>query len=165
MRIQHYNPDMSYLIDGHNLIPKIPGLSLEAIDDEEQLVALLQEFCRIARKRVDVYFDHAPAGQPRTRKYGAVQAYFVQQGTPADQAIEARLLRLGKQARNWTVVSSDRRVQTAGKAAHARVISSEAFADLLIQTRQPKTPGKADEPELSAGEIDEWLRLFGGKTK
>ncbi|MBP1702274.1 MAG: hypothetical protein H6Q38_1381, partial [Chloroflexi bacterium] len=41
---------MPYIVDGHNLIPKIPGLSLRAIDDEMQLIELLQEFCRVQRK-------------------------------------------------------------------------------------------------------------------
>ena len=37
---------MPYLIDGHNLIPKVRGLSLQSMDDEMELVELLQEFCR-----------------------------------------------------------------------------------------------------------------------
>ena len=36
---------MPYLIDGHNLIPKL-GLRLESLDDEMELIAILQEFCR-----------------------------------------------------------------------------------------------------------------------
>ena len=158
---------MSYLIDGHNLIPKIPGLSLQAMDDEEQLISLLQEFCRATRKSVEVYFDNAPPGNARSRKYGAVHAHFVRQGTPADLAIEARLVHLGKQARNWTVVSSDRRVQAAAKAAHARVVSAETFADLIAQARQGETPDKQNGPTqgITESEIEEWLRLFGGKSK
>lgn len=154
---------MSYLIDGHNLIPKIQGLSLQAMDDEERLISLLQEFCRAARKPVEVYFDNAPAGHARSRKYGAVFAHFVRQGTPADQAIEGRLIRLGKQARNWTVVSSDRRVQAAAKAAHARVLSAEAFASLMEQVRRNKPSEQSEEPGLSHAEVEEWLDLFGGK--
>ena len=42
---------MPYLIDGHNLIPKVAGLSLKAVDDEMQLIELLQEFCRIGASR------------------------------------------------------------------------------------------------------------------
>ena len=35
---------MSYLIDGHNLIPKIPGLTLRQMDDENELIEILQRF-------------------------------------------------------------------------------------------------------------------------
>ena len=50
---------MPYLIDGHNLIPKIPGLSLEMLDDEDRLIELLQEFARVRRQRIEVFFDQA----------------------------------------------------------------------------------------------------------
>ncbi len=157
--IQQYNPVMSYLIDGHNLIPKIQGLSLQAMDDEERLISMLQEFCRATRKSVDVYFDNAPAGQAGQRNFGMVHAHFVRQGSTADQAIETRLSRLGKQARNWTVVSSDRRVQAAARAAHAKVVSADAFSSLMLQSRQVRS-STGDEPDLSEGEIEEWLRIF-----
>lgn len=152
---------MSYLIDGHNLIPKVQGLSLQNLDDEERLISLLQEFCRATRKTVEVYFDNAPAGQARSQKYGLVQAHFIRQGSSADQAIESRLTRLGKQARNWTVISSDRRVQTAAKAVHAKVITSEAFANLLNETRFRQHPEHELEPGLSDAEVEDWLNFFG----
>ena len=41
---------MGYLIDGHNLIPKIPGMSLRMEDDEQELIQLLQDFSRYKRK-------------------------------------------------------------------------------------------------------------------
>ncbi len=52
---------MPYLIDGHNLIPKL-GLRLDSPDDEMELAAILQEFARLNRREVEVYFDGAPAG-------------------------------------------------------------------------------------------------------
>jgi hypothetical protein len=158
---------MPYLIDGHNLIPKIPGLSLQEADDEMRLVDLLQDFCRRERKQVEVYFDNAPAGQMRARSYGQVVAHFVRAGVTADAAIRARLQRLGNAARNWTVVSSDRQVQAAARAARAAYISAEAFTALLLRTQResPAEPGKPDAPTLSAGEVDEWLDLFGSGKK
>jgi uncharacterized protein len=154
---------MPYLIDGHNLIPKIAGLSLKAIDDEMQLVELLQEFCRWKRKEVEVYFDNAPPGGVRARNFGLVIARFVRQGTTADDAIHARLGRLGRAARNWTVVSSDQAVQASARAVRARFISSEAFAELLMQTLQQteQDNGEHVEDTLNPDEVDDWLALFG----
>ena len=51
------------VIDGHNLVPKIPGLSLHEVDDEERLLALLQAYARAKRKKIEVFFDGAPPGQ------------------------------------------------------------------------------------------------------
>lgn len=153
---------MPYLIDGHNLIPKIPGLHLADMDDEMRLVELLQEFCRVTRKQVEVFFDNAPPGQARARVFGNVTARFIRSGQTADRAIQEKLKRLGGEARNWSVVSSDGQVQAAGRAAKAVVIPSEAFAQQLIERLQ-RGEGKPDSPEqgLSAEEVDEWLKLFG----
>ena len=73
---------MPYIIDGHNLIPKIPGLSLQEMDDEQHLLEMLQEFCRRQRKQVEVFFDNAPPGGVRARNLGLVTARFVRQGRP-----------------------------------------------------------------------------------
>ena len=154
---------MSYLIDGHNLIPKIAGLSLDMLDDEMQLIELLQEFCRRRRKSVEVFFDNAPPGQPRARIFGSVKARFIQQGQTADQAIFRRLEQLGRSARNFTVVSSDRQVKAAGRAWGAHWITSEKFAHLLRETLQTSTEennARADQ-ELRPDEIEDWLEIFG----
>ena len=160
---------MPYLIDGHNLIPKLPGLSLSAIDDETELITLLQEFCRITRKQVEVYFDNAPAGHAGRRVYGVVAAHFIPQGRTVDDAICARLSRLGRGARNWIVVSSDQRVQTCARAAHAQAIPAEAFARQLRDAGQVPQ-GKPQPPEAPLGpeEVDAWLEIFSrrpGKLK
>jgi predicted RNA-binding protein with PIN domain len=150
-----------YLIDGHNLIPKL-GLRLDSIDDEMELIAILQEFCRIERRQVEVYFDGAPTPQAGTRKLGAVSAHFVRLGATADSAIRSRLKKLGRSAKNWIVVSSDRQVQAEARAAHAEVLSSESFAKVLEQARN-SAPKSTDEHKLSQKELDDWLKLFGGK--
>jgi hypothetical protein len=153
---------MPYIIDGHNLIPRIPGLDLASIDDEVQLIELVQEFCRLRRKQAEIYFDNAPPGQPKARHYGQVLARFVRAGQTADDAIRLRLHRLGAEARNWTVVSSDQQVQLAVRAARAQSVSSEVFARLLIDTlRQGEsTPGQESKGSLGDGEVQEWLDLF-----
>lgn len=155
---------MPYLVDGHNLIPKL-GLRLDSPDDEMELVAILQEFYKRDRKPIEVYFDGAPPAQAGTRKLGTVTAHFVRLGSTADNAIRNRLKSLGKSARNWTVVSSDRQVQAEAHAMRAETISSDSFAATLQDARQsaPKVKG---ERKLSESEIDEWMRLFQkGKPK
>ncbi len=41
---------MPTIIDGHNLIPKVRGLSLQRLDDELELIQKLQTYCRVRRK-------------------------------------------------------------------------------------------------------------------
>jgi len=154
---------MPYLIDGHNLIPKIPGINLGDIDDEIQLITTLQDFCRRHGKNVEVYFDNAPTGQARTRKYGRVTAHFIRQGRTADSAIRARLKKLGLSARNWIVVTSDREIIAASREAHARVIDSDEFARLSLSSDNPDKISPESDPELSLSPdaVESWLQFFG----
>ena len=150
---------MPYLIDGHNLIPKM-GLRLDSPNDEMELIAILQEYCRVERKKhVEVYFDGAPASHAGTRKHGAVTAHFVPLTTTADNAIRNRLKKLGKAAKNWVVVSSDHRVQLEARAVQAEVISSEIFAITLREARN-SAPKPTENRKLTSQEVDNWLKLF-----
>ena len=155
---------MPFLIDGHNLIPKL-GISLRNVDDEMQLVAHLQAFCRAERKSVEVYFDGAPTGQVGTRRLGLVTAHFVRLGSTADAAIRARLKSLGRAARNWTVVTSDRAVQAEARAVGAVVISSDEFARQVNASTRAAGKGTAGETGMSDAEVEEWLRLFREKER
>ena len=152
-----------YLIDGHNLIGKLPGIMLSEIDDEQHLITLLQVYARVRRRAVEVYFDGAPPGQARTRSYGMIKAHFVIQGTTADEAIRMRLDRMGRAARNAIVVTSDRQVMAEARKHQAGVVTSEAFGRELLAAQQapaPTGPAAGEEPPLSPDEVDEWLRMF-----
>lgn len=154
---------MPYLIDGHNLIPKLPGLDLRQMDDEQALLERLQEFCRRQRKPVEVFFDNAPPGSKGKQRFGALLiAHFVRRGTTADTAIRLHLDRLSRAARNWTVVSSDLAVQGEARAHQARVMSSEDFAQLLqnMSGQDPDGTQKSAQEVPSAEEVEEWLQIF-----
>ena len=155
---------MPYLIDGHNLIPKL-GLRLDSMDDEMELISILQQFYKQGNKQIEVYFDGAPAAHAGTRKLGAITAHFVRLGTTADNAIRDRLKAMGKSAKNWTVVSSDRQVRAEASAAHAEVITSDAFA-VTLRKAQSSAPKSSQDRKLSEDEVAEWMRLFQkGKPK
>lgn len=153
---------MPYIIDGHNLIPKVPGLHLSDLEDELQLVELLQEFCRVNRKKVEVYFDNAPPGGMEVRKFGSVTARFIRQGVTADQAIINKLKRLSGEARNWTVVSSDREVQAAARKVRAKALTSEVFTRQLLNDLEGIETAASEVSEaLSSDELQDWMNIFG----
>ena len=155
---------MPFLIDGHNLIPQV-GLSLRAIDDEMELIEILQDYCRLSRKNVEVFFDGGQPGQPTVRKFGRVMATFVRTGSTADAAIITRLRKLGKAARNWTVVSSDRAVQRAARSASARVLGSDEFAQIIFTLADGKQADEKEPPGLLPEELGQWLELFDSQKK
>ncbi len=153
---------MNYIIDGHNLIAKIPGLSLSMPDDEQRLIDLLNRFGQEKRHKLEVYFDGAPPGQSGARSYGRVRAHFVPETGIADSAIRHRLIKLGRSAADWTVVSSDRAVQAAAREQHARVVKAEDFAVLMQGVFEARLAGNYQLPDqpLSEAEINEWLAIF-----
>ncbi len=150
---------MPYIIDGHNLIPRV-GLRLDALDDEMALVDILREFCRVKKKRAEIYFDGAPPGQNGTRKFGYVTAHFVRRGRTADEAIHARLQKMGKSARNWTVVSSDREVIASAKFARSAYFSADEFARQIDDAKFIAQSDPREERSLSESEVAQWMKLF-----
>ncbi len=151
---------MPYLIDGHNLIPHIPGLALHDLDDELALIQILQDFSQQTGKRAEVFFDNAAPGQAGRRAFGPVTAFFVRHGRTADAAIKNRLAKLSREAPNWTVVSADREVIAAAKAAQAKTSSSAAFASLLLTQAGRGEGEKGQKDGLSEAEVETWLQLF-----
>lgn len=153
---------MGFLIDGHNVIAATPGLSLKMMDDEQELIALLQVFCRVRRKTAEVYFDGAPPGYAGRRKFGAVSAFFVPQGVTADAALLSRMRELRGKGGGWTVVSSDRSIQAEARVLGHTVMDSGQFVRALqhavYEVMMPEREGKQS---LSGVEVEEWLRLFG----
>jgi uncharacterized protein len=155
---------MPYLVDGHNLIPHIPGLSLKDLDDEQTLIGLLGKFASSRRANVEVYFDQASPSRAGSQAFGRVRAYYIRQGTTADQAIISRLHQMGGSAKNWTVVSSDRVIQAEARSMHSKVLPSPEFASQLGEELSRAGGGcdKGEDPSISESEVDYWMDQFNG---
>ena len=153
---------MPYLIDGHNLVPQIPGINLSDLDDEIALIQILQRFANKRRSTIEVYFDHAQTTQARTQKHGLVKAFFVRQTSNADDAIRARLSQLGNGAKNWTVVSSDREILVEARSCQSRVLTAPEFAGMLGEQLSgiQREGDKNGTPDQSSLEVDYWLDQF-----
>ena len=153
---------MPFLVDGHNLIPFIPGITLKDLEDEQALIGLLEGFASQERTRVEVYFDQAPPSWAGSRSFGRVKAHFVRRGITADQAIVARLRKMEKESKNWTVVTSDKEILAEARSIHSKTLSSRDFARML--TRAKTSPGAngdgGEKPKVSGEEVDYWLDQF-----
>lgn len=149
---------MPLLIDGHNLIGKMPGLSLADPDDEVELVRRLQRYCRHHRRRAVVVFDAGVlGGHSEALSTPEVEVVFAPAGCRADDIIRERLRKIRDPA-GWLLVSSDREIQRVARQAGARVISAEEF---VAQMRTPPSaPHEKRAPHMSEEEIQEWLDLL-----
>lgn len=153
-----------YVIDGHNLIPKIPGLSLSQLDDELRLLELLEEYSRKARVHLEVFFDGAPPTQAGTRKGGLIHTHFVRQGITADDAIIDYLNTHTHERDRLILVSSDARIIST--ASHLKVthLKSEQFSRDIMNTIQSSNKSNSNaDSVMRPDELEEWLRLFNQK--
>ncbi len=150
---------MPLLIDGHNLIGRLPDLRLDDPDDEAKLVARLRTYCARTRKRITVVFDRGlPGGHSWELSGGGVEVVFAATGHTADGILCERV-RQARDPRGLTVVTSDREVITVARARGARVVRSDEFAAQLGVEAKAEVEVKADV-RLSATEVEEWLRMF-----
>ena len=159
---------MHYFIDGHNLIGKMPDISLDDPDDEVKLILRLRSWTAGERKRqVTVIFDHGlPGGAERGLSSGPVKVIFATVGGTADSLLIKRI----HQVRNpgeYTLVSSDLRVIRAAEVRRMPVWRSEEFVSRMSRDKGAERPlaGEGDNPNISADDVDMWLDIFGSGPK
>ena len=149
---------MPVLIDGHNLIGRLPDIDLEDPHDEARLVSRLQGYVGRTGKRVTVVFDRGlPGGRSQALSGGRVEVVFAPTGRKADRVLMERI-RESRNPRGLLVVTSDREVIAVAERRQARVIRSEAFVAELEPS--PAASGAKEDVTLSADEVDQWLELF-----
>lgn len=158
---------MNYLIDGHNLIARTPGLSLADPDDEAKLVQLLRRWAMAdQRRKVTVIFDGGlPAGEAKQLSGGGVKAVFAPNNSTADAVLIRRIEAIGNPP-EFVIVTSDRAITDVARRRRVAVQSSESFAADMIADRQfgkgEKEPAtRPDAPAMTPDEMQEWLALFG----
>lgn len=150
---------MPLLIDGHNLIARLPGISLDDPHDEAKLVERLRSYRARTGKRIVVVFDGGvPAGWSADLSSGGITVIFAAPGRPADKIIIERIRR-SRNPHELVVVSSDHEVIAAAEERGARLIPAESFAATL--NAQPLAIKKRADVKLSSAEVKEWLNIFG----
>jgi predicted RNA-binding protein with PIN domain len=157
-----YNEDMHWLIDGHNLIGQMPDLRLDDPNDEEKLLEHLRRYRARTGHTLTVIFDTGQDYRPaKTQRWGGITIQFVSPGQTADQIL-ARRIRKVKNPQAVIVVTSDRDVQQVAQQAGLRVVTSQEFAQQLLQLSSPSEEDKESRANirLSPDEVDEWLAFF-----
>ena len=155
---------MPLLVDGHNLIPRVSGLSLDDPKAVVRLVERLRSYHGRTRKKIIVFFDQGlPAGRSRPLSTSGVTVVFAPPRSDADAIIRQRLEKHAN-PREVTVVTSDIDLLRAAQARGAHTITADEFAQGLslraISAPTDDTGGLKERP-LTPEEVDEMLRLFG----
>lgn len=132
---------------------------------------LLSKLSPAELERATLVFDARvpPPDRPNEFRITGMRVQFANPGGDADEMIE-KLLAMHSSPTRVTLISSDRRLQTAARRRHARAVGSEAFFDQMSGRDRPARGEKSgknpyDEikqgPALSPGEIAAWQKVFG----
>lgn len=156
---------MPYLIDGHNLIARLPDIDLADPNDEAKLVTKLKGLVAKKRGRMQctVIFDCGLPGGYSAMSTKSVQVIFAAvQHSDADRLLKLHIRRT-RDPSNWTVVSSDQAVLDCARAHKMKWLTSAEFVDKIVDDR-PEEDARGEEVDIqvSEAEVDEWLDLFGG---
>lgn len=152
---------MFVLIDGHNLIRKLPDISLSDADDEGQLIEKIMRYRARTGRRVTIVFDSGGAYKlSATKQHGGITVRYAPHGITADTLI-IKQLRRERNPKEVLVITSDRAIQRVATQVGAQIMLSEAFAAVLADLHMPAATSDADDVHLSDEEIDDWLSLFG----
>lgn len=155
---------MPYLIDGHNLIAKLPDIGLDDPNDEAKLVLRLRGFVAKWRKQVVVIFDNGlPGGESRLSTASVRVIFASAHQTTADRIIYERIKNT-KDALNWTVVSSDNEILEFAQQHHMKSMRCIEFAERYLKPpAAPIDPGESAHLNVAQKEIDELLAAFTEK--
>ena len=145
-----------YIVDGNNVIGKIPELfKLQKSDKQrsrEQLVYLLQRYFHNKKINLTLHFDGF-ANIPLPLSKGKI---IYSENKTADSLIKENIERI-KNRKNIILVTSDNELKNFGKACGCTIVSSKDFGKVL-------TKGSSiDEEKLRTEEIndvEEWKRIF-----
>jgi predicted RNA-binding protein with PIN domain len=167
---------MALLIDGYNLLHAsgIFGASsrggpggLERARSA-MLNLLAESLPADELRRTAVVFDasEAPYGLARSFEHKGLMVHFASRDSDADSLIEEMILH-DSAPRRLTVVSSDHRLQRAAHRRKATAVDSDRWLAQMLrerQSRQQAGPSDSVKPEglLSPGEVEFWLKQFGG---
>ena len=146
-----------YIIDGNNLIGKIPALKKlhrrNKGQSAEKLAFLLGRYFSRKKFKVSLHFDGFPGEKINA---GGIKIFYSTNQT-ADEKIKKEIER-SRNPRNIILVTSDNNLAEFGRVCSCRVIRSEDFS------KQLSTNSTIDEEKSRIDEINnqqEFKKLFG----
>jgi len=146
-----------YIIDGNNLIGKVPSLKILQKKDKQRsrakLALMIDNYFNQKNAKVFLHFDGHPKEPIRINNASIIYS----ENLSADEKIKNQVGK-SKNPRNIIVVTSDNNLAEYARVCSSTVIKCEEFAkDILYQK-------ESDEEKRRIGEMsnnEEFKKLFG----
>lgn len=148
---------LTYIIDGNNLIGKIPLLmnlqKKDRLASREKLVYMLDRHFIKKKVNVTLHLDGHPANKINSSKMKIIYS----ENQTADEKIKKQISQ-SKSPRNIIVVTSDSNLAQFAKVCSSTVVSSEQFS-----SEMSKTNSELDEESIikQIDNVAEFKKLFG----
>lgn len=151
---------MKYLIDGYNLFFKLEEEILPLEEKREEFIHLLDQEVGDLRLEALIIFDsHNKNAEDLAskRKLKHLEVSFSPKNLSADHYI---IELLEWDAKNTTLVTSDKRLGMEAKGQGAKIESIEGFVKMILRRRKKK--GQKDKPEMveTDANIQRYLQAF-----
>jgi len=119
------------IIDGYNLLPNIAVKGDTFEKQRLSLIAELQEFVFVNPSTVIAVFDghKNPSMHRGNETHGKIRVVYSAKDETADDVIEAMIAGRKLKAKEYLIVSSDRRLQNYAQEHDIRWMSSQKFAE------------------------------------
>jgi predicted RNA-binding protein with PIN domain len=152
---------MPYIIDGNNVMGQTPGWHRDKPAARRGLLLDLAGFAKSQKARVTVVFDGAPSDPfPEGSAFQGVKILYAEKGSDADTRIQ-KLVESSANARELTVVTSDRHLAFLVHARGAKVIRSGDFRRKMRDARESASTPPEDGEKYETGDVPSWMRYFG----
>ena len=162
---------MPYLFDGYNVYHAAIKLVPEAAHITPLMLCqvVVEDMQRLG-EGAEVVFDgrKGPGEWDKLEAGGVVKVIFSGCRSDADTELE-KLIKKNSAPRRLTVVSSDRRVQRAGRRRRCKILSAADYLEEMLR-RQERPAIRPSEPSekrrgVEGEQLNEWLEIFGIEVK
>lgn len=159
------NLEMSYLVDGNNVMAQRVGWHRDKAGARRGLMGELSRYARAAKVTLAVVFDGAPDEHfPDGSSYMGVQVFYAERGSNADERIKA-MVDASRERRTLIVVTSDRALADYVRRSGAQVVRAGDFRRRLADEAREEESARATpqqrEPPVKSADLKDWLRYFG----
>ena len=155
---------MPFIIDGYNLLRTI-----EKTGDEDDLITdvglcrIIGRYLKMTGERGEIVFDGiGPPDKTGFYDIGNLEVLFTGRESDADTVIENKISS-SSAPKGLTIVSSDRRIKSAGRTRRAETVKSEIFwrdVKREINRKSAKREPAEKFRGISDSETERWLKIF-----